>query len=875
MSTFTNYFSKHIREKFTKYIELVDIKENRDHFIFTYEVLPFINLRVISKYTAKLFIADDEYALDSTYQDRVIKVKLEKRYFDASPDNLMIRLYSFNTPMRIKLEHDSDEEIIRTQYIVNEKLYNIKAKRDTYLSKRYMTLDFKETPVALKNLEVNQFNFSLEFDDFKISNKTQLFLAYPHKFIELVKQVETEKELTVLNIDDLTRGRAQVYIGNDNRVYPLSNPKNLSLKLFSKLYLFVFNSDNGQFIIDINEHVVKPKTLTIHEIENEEVKVEFEIDEIETIVNPEIGVFNPVQDVLERVQMSENLSVRLPMESLIRGHQRKKINFINDDIKYQIDLSDTSIKDDMEGKYTYEGEVLTTHFYKRKDNYLGFTVKRPRILRRVTEIEDFTFKGFIKEHGAFENASSVMIFEDRISGEQYVEPIDKKFNLKLNADKLLEIMSRDKTVIDVFVGMLDSNLEIITKVKITYKHSDYKKDNYYDTKIVARENGDTVYLLVTTTPYNNLKIETFVIPKGLNTDVVRNKNIWLLGERTDTAQENGITLFKYLLKHTNVEAYYVIEEESLDYDKIKHLDHVLTFGSMAHYEKSLEAGVLLCTHDFENILPYKPAPGFFNYEDTFKVFLQHGVLGRKPAEYHKKYYEDPFDVFIVSSLAEKFDVVMKEMGYNVEEVRITGLARFDNLPLREEGHHILLMPTWRDWINTDEAFLESEYYRRYKSLVESKRLQEILEKHNVYLNFYPHYRAQMFFNSELLDTGKNINFIELGERTVQDLLVAHALLITDYSSVSFDFTLMKKPVLYYHFDESRFFNKGILRPVNETFLGDIAETEEQLISYIEEIISENFKANAEDLSGIFKYIDHDNSKRIYEVVNDIIYLNYF
>src|SRR5699024_2479632 len=265
---------------------------------------------------------------------------------------------------------------------------------------------------------------------------------------------------------------------------------------------------------------------------------------------------------------------------------------------------------------------------------------------------------------------------------------------------------------------------VITKAKITYKFSDYKKDNYYDQKVITKDNGDHVHFLVTTTPFNNLKVETFVVPKELDTRVVRNKNVWLLGERSDTAQENGITLFKYLSEHTDVDAYYVIEENSLDYDKIKHLDNVLTFGSLEHYQKSLEAGVLLCTHDFENILPYKPARGFFNYEDTVKVFLQHGVLGRKPAEYHKKYYDDPFDLFIVSSDNEKFDVVMKEMGYNIDEVAVTGLARFDQLPLDQKASHILLMPTWRDWINTDEAFLESEYYRRYKSLIENERLHE-------------------------------------------------------------------------------------------------------------------------------------------------------
>lgn len=127
------------------------------------------------------------------------------------------------------------------------------------------------------------------------------------------------------------------------------------------------------------------------------------------------------------------------------------------------------------------------------------------------------------------------------------------------------------------------------------------------------------------------------------------------------------------------------------------------------------------------------------------------------------------------------------------------------------------MPTWRDWIHTDEQFLKSQYYNYYHSLITNSKLQRVLEKYNVNLNFYPHYRAQNFFAKDIQEENSRVNFIHLGSKTVQQLLIDHALLITDYSSVSFDFTLMNKPVIYYHFDVNQFFKRGILRPVEETF----------------------------------------------------------
>ncbi len=317
-------------------------------------------------------------------------------------------------------------------------------------------------------------------------------------------------------------------------------------------------------------------------------------------------------------------------------------------------------------------------------------------------------------------------------------------------------------------------------------------------------------------------------------------------------------------------AYYTIESNAPDYGKIKSDPHVLAFGSPEHFEISFKAGVLLGTHDLENLLPYKPARGFFNYEDTVKVFLQHGVLGRKRVEYHKKYYDLPFDLFIVSSEPEKYDVVMRKLGYEDEDVAITGLARFDSLPRDNKTKDILLMPTWRDWINTDEAFLTSKYFHNYNGLIHNERLIKILEDNDVQLNFYPHYRAQMYFNDEILNPSSNINFIQLGTKTVQELLIDHSLLITDYSSVSFDFTLMDKPVIYYHFDVRKFFRQGKLRPLYQTFIGEIARTEDDLVNLIEQQIKLNFQSEQLDISGIFKYQDHHNSERIYKSVIDKI-----
>src|SRR5699024_5939822 len=129
----------------------------------------------------------------------------------------------------------------------------------------------------------------------------------------------------------------------------------------------------------------------------------------------------------------------------------------------------------------------------------------------------------------------------------------------------------------------------------------------------------------------------------------KDNNVWLIGERTDTAQDNGIEFFKWLQNNRNIRSNYVIDDTYGDYNKIKNLYNIFTFGSQHNFKIASQANVLISTHDLENILPYKTGKHFWGYENSIRIFLQHGGLGRKKVEYDKKYYDLPFHLFNVSS----------------------------------------------------------------------------------------------------------------------------------------------------------------------------------------------------------------------------------
>ncbi len=518
----------------------------------------------------------------------------------------------------------------------------------------------------------------------------------------------------------------------------------------------------------------------------------------------------------------------------------------------------------------YNSEEQMYQINIRKKNGITIVSSKPKIKAEVNSVTEDNLNIYFQPNKIYETFQYFITFEERSSQNRYEKEIHKgEQDIEIPYKQIESLKTTPKNIIDIFISIYDDT-NLIRKEKIKFRKGIYKKDNYITLKEKISDNK-RIYYMVTLTPFKNVKIESFELTAEqyeILKSGKKNDNVWLIGERTDTAQDNGIQFFKWLQEHTTIEAYYVIDSESNDYERIKHLNNVVIFGSKRHFEVSAIANVLISTHDLDNIIPYKTARNFWGYEDSVRIFLQHGVLGRKKVEYNKNYYDLPFHLFNVSSTREKYDIVVNQLGYDPKDVAITGLSRFDNLPLKPERKvkKILIMPTWRDWLNSDYAFNNSEYMQRYLDLISNKKVEELLEKYNVEINFYPHYRSQNFFKYHLDKTKGKINYITLGKKTVQELLIDHDILITDYSSVSFDFSYMQKPVLFFHFDVERFFRKGLLRPIEETFIGDIVYNEEEILIKIENLIKSKNKKLLPDLTHVFDFIDHKNNQRVYHEI---------
>ena len=114
------------------------------------------------------------------------------------------------------------------------------------------------------------------------------------------------------------------------------------------------------------------------------------------------------------------------------------------------------------------------------------------------------------------------------------------------------------------------------------------------------------------------------------------------------------------------------------------------------------------------------------------------------------------------------------------------------------------------------------------------------------------------FNTENIKIAKN--------ETYQELFNSSSLLITDYSSVFFDFAYLKKPVIYYQGNEEYHYNKGYW-DYNTMGFGEVISKEEDIVNKIIDYIDNDCNMEEEykkRVDKFFKFTDKNNCKRVYE-----------
>lgn len=363
----------------------------------------------------------------------------------------------------------------------------------------------------------------------------------------------------------------------------------------------------------------------------------------------------------------------------------------------------------------------------------------------------------------------------------------------------------------------------------------------------------------------------------------KNRDIWLISERKDEAEDNGYHLYKYIREnHPGQKVFYAINKKSQSYLKIEKYNTVIQFNSLKHYIYYFLCNKHISAFQFFGV---PETPFLWKLEERGvikkkKVFLQHGIT--KEMLPFLLYKNTNYDLFICGAQPE-YDYLKVNYGYPEGNLKYLGFCRFDNLHDYETKKQILLMPTWRQWIgmtnddNDEEEeqcnFINTEYYKTYNSLLNNKKLHSLLADKKFELIFYPHPEMQRFIRN-FKRTHENIKIANRRNCNLQELLKESEILITDYSSIAFDCAYMRKNLIYYQFDQdmyySNHFEKGYFDCERDGF-GPVVKEEKVLVKEIEgAILNRNITTKyIERAKKFFPIYDKDNCKRNYEAIKNI------
>lgn len=346
---------------------------------------------------------------------------------------------------------------------------------------------------------------------------------------------------------------------------------------------------------------------------------------------------------------------------------------------------------------------------------------------------------------------------------------------------------------------------------------------------------------------------------------MKTKSHWIILERGTDARDNAYFFYKYMKRtHPEQKVYYVIDKKSKDYEKVK--EDAIEYRGLKTLIKVYTADKIVSSH-YGTAVPGISGKFFYITGLNKKMyFLQHGIT--QCYHYVLTGEKAKMNLFVCGACPE-YQYIKENFGHPEGVVRYTGLARFDNLHNFDLKKQILVMPTWRMWCDYD--FENSDYYKCWNNLLKDKKLIEYLEKNDISLVFYPHYQIQKYIHL-FESASKNIIIASFNDYDVQTLLKESALLVTDFSSVYFDFAYMKKPIVYYQFDKERFFSqhysKGYFNYDTMGF-GKVCDKHEETINEIIKSIENDFSMEQmylDRVEGFFPLHDTKNCERIYNAI---------
>ena len=205
------------------------------------------------------------------------------------------------------------------------------------------------------------------------------------------------------------------------------------------------------------------------------------------------------------------------------------------------------------------------------------------------------------------------------------------------------------------------------------------------------------------------------------------------------------------------------------------------------------------------------------------------------------------------------------------------MPRYDYFDFNQSSvNRILFAPSWRkylvgmngtEWVTTESKFLQSQFFDATTRFLNSKKLQDLLEQHDFYLDFKLHPILERYKHLYKITNPR----VTMAEHKIKE--TTYKIFMTDFSSFVYDFVYLKKPIIYYLPDEGLFragLNdyREVDMPLDDAF-GEYVNTPEDAVDAIQRVLENGCvpeERYAKKMENMFFFKDHKQRDRIYEAL---------
>lgn len=366
------------------------------------------------------------------------------------------------------------------------------------------------------------------------------------------------------------------------------------------------------------------------------------------------------------------------------------------------------------------------------------------------------------------------------------------------------------------------------------------------------------------------------------------KTVWLIADRVNKAGDNGEALFQYLTENPikGVKPYFVLHKDSPDYQRMRKNKgrSVVAFGSSRHKKLLMRAKFVITSggDDWPFLLfesQHRYLRGLLNHK---YVFLQHGITQHDLSSWLKRTQKNLAMITVASPKEAASIIGNRKYGYDDSVVKCTGFARHDKLLAGNNAtaRKLLIMPTWRKNLtcSTDfetglrppmTGFRQSEYFVMYNHLINDVKIISAAKENGYTIDFVLHPSLSQEFDQ--FDGNSVCSIIRDGDYCSE--FQTASILVTDYSSVAFDFALLKKPLAYFQFDVDDFYanhtlKKGYFNYDKDGF-GPVIESYDKLIEWIIDSMK-NPVMNELYQERVDKFFFEPEGSRCEQIVNSLL-----